>query len=210
MERQRLQINNQSGQSLVEILVSMAVLVLFVFSLATLFYIMFSVSLKDPERQTATLLLKKANDYLDTISDSGWSDSIAANTGTLYLIPKVSGAGFDLVSTPTSTKYDGSDYYIKLDLSSKGRDGNNNVLVSGGTDDTSLKGAVLSVASGTTSNDVVNIVRTVSRNDSEVFHQTDWSGVATTNSVVAGSEGGNYGSVDATHLVLVNGSIKVK
>jgi type II secretory pathway pseudopilin PulG len=174
IHQHKIKINN-AGQSLVEILVAVAVGIIFI--LGTVIVINFALkSGKDIEKvQTATSLAKGLLDNVKIFADSNWHniDTLATTSANHYYLnttsspfTAVSGDENILVSTTTYTRY----FYVE-DVY---RDGSGQITESGGTLDPSTK--KVTVVYGWLGSNPKSISVYITRSKNNIFIQTDWSG----------------------------------
>ena len=165
----------RKGQSLVEVLVALAVGTIFIIGAASVIIPSLRSSTEANRLQTAAALGKELMENTRVFSEADWHNIYDLNKSSsshYYLTTStspftaVAGDETVAVSTTTYTRY----FYID----NVGRDGSGNILSSGGTDDPSTQkvSVVCRWSGGPTS----TITAYLTRFRNNVLDQTDWSG----------------------------------
>ena len=167
--------SRNEGQSLVEVLVALAVGTIFILGAASVIAPSLRSSGASNRIQTAAALGKELIENVRVFSEANWHNIYDLNktsSNHYYLTTStspfaaVAGDETVAVSTTTYTRY----FYID----NVGRDGSGNILASGGTDDPSTQKVTVSYQ--WTGGTAATITAYLTRFRNNVLYQTDWSG----------------------------------
>lgn len=170
----------QRGQSLIELVIAIAVGVLFITGALGIIVVSLRVNLQNTGSQSATELTQELLEQVTVFANADWHnlDLAPAATGTpLYLVPS---GGFFTLATGTEAIVltgDTNQYSRSFALYDVYRDASNNIGDENDTYDPSTLRVVSSVT-WTESGDVASLVaeKYVARIRNRQFLQTDWSG----------------------------------
>jgi type II secretory pathway pseudopilin PulG len=170
-----MRLENRCGQSLVEILIGMAIGISLIIAGIGLIVPALNSNKQVSNIQIGTALARELLDNTRVWSERDWHNILSLATGTAnryYLIttasPYASSSGSQTitVSTTTYTRY----FYV----SDGYRDASGNITASGGTYDPSTK--LITVAYGWPGVPTSTMSMYLTRNEENIYLQSDWSG----------------------------------
>lgn len=168
-------IKYNSGQSLVEILVALAVGIIFV--LGTIIAVQMSLKTgKDSEKiQTSAMFARELMDNVKIFAESDWHNisNLATTSANKYYL-NTSNSPFTVVSGEESISVGTTTYSRYFYVDDVYRDGSGQITQSGGTLDPSTKKITI-VYKWIGGNDKY-LITYLTRFKNMIFNQTDWSG----------------------------------
>lgn len=177
---------NQSGTTLVEVLVATALVGIMMPPLAIALISSYTARPSLTQQISATSLLQEITEAAKSVSENGWT-SFAVD-GTYH--PVVSGSSWTLASG-SGTVGNLTDQVVISDVQ---RGTSDNIVSSGGTDDPSTKLVVASVSWTTPTNSSISTDMYLTRWQNEASwtqaSQADFNGDTLNNTVVTGTGGG--------------------
>jgi len=202
--------SRRNGQSLIEILVAVAIGAIMITAAATIIAPVLKINTQAGRTQTAAALGKELIDNVRVFGERDWHNilNLATTSASHYYLSTssspfsaVSGNETVVVSTTTYTRY----FYVE-DVERGVSDGA--IVASGGTNDPSTKKVTVAYSwpQGTTT--TVSIYLT--RNRSNIFSQTDWSGGPEENLVFSTSTIKFSTSTNNIDYSTTTGSITIK
>ena len=170
-------LQNKSGQSLIEILIAMAVGIITILAAVTVLTLMLRISKQDVSFQTAAFLEQEVVDNLLVTSERDWQEVANTSEDKQYHLEITETRGGFVIKEGTETVFiDGVDYIYYLEIDPVKRD-DDGAISSSGTDDPSTKKVKLSVTWKFQGDDELSTVtKYITRSKNEVFRQTNWSG----------------------------------
>ncbi|HEY4475220.1 MAG TPA: prepilin-type N-terminal cleavage/methylation domain-containing protein [Candidatus Paceibacterota bacterium] len=230
MDQSVIKIKNQSGQSLVEILIAVAVGGALILAASTLIAVVLRVSATNKYLQAASYLSQELLDEVTVYSEAKWYYSTSPPNYGIYNLAKGSGNHYYLnisVSpfqwvqgdeTGASTNIDGVQYARYFYVENVCRDLNNSNIVSlfsqgsscvlGKEDPSTQK--VTAVTSWPQGGEV-RISKFVTRSRNNAFHQTDWYGGPTSPTPIVIREPDNkFFSSESIDFYSVVGEISIQ
>jgi len=170
-------LQNKSGQSLIEILIAMAVGIITILAAVTVLTLMLRISKQDVSFQTAAFLEQEVVDNLLVTSERDWQEVANTSEDKQYHLETTETRGVFVIKEGTETVFiDGVDYIYYLEIDPVNRD-DDGAISSSGTDDPSTKKVKLSVTWKFQGDDEISTVtKYITRSKNEVFRQTNWSG----------------------------------
>ena len=170
-------LQNKSGQSLIEILIAMAVGIITILAAVTVLTLMLRISKQDVSFQTAAFLEQEVVDNLLVTSERDWQEVANTSEDKQYHLETTETRGVFVIKEGTETVFiDGVDYIYYLEIDPVKRD-DDGAISSSGTDDPSTKKVKLSVTWKFQGDDEISTVtKYITRSKNEVFRQTNWSG----------------------------------
>ena len=170
-------LQNKSGQSLIEILIAMAVGIITILAAVTVLTLMLRISKQDVSFQTAAFLEQEVVDNLLVTSERDWQEVANTSEDKQYHLEITETRGVFVIKEGTETVFiDGVDYIYYLEIDPVKRD-DDGAISSSGTDDPSTKKVKLSVTWKFQGDDELSTVtKYITRSKNEVFRQTNWSG----------------------------------
>jgi len=191
----------RNGQSLMDILVGVALGVIFIFAAVSAIGPALNTSSQASRTQTAAWLASGLLSNLQTWANGDWHPVLLLATGTAnhyFLItsssPYTATSGIETVLNATTS------YWRYFYISDVYRDSGGNIVTSGGSYDPSTK--LATVAYGWNGGTTSTASEYLTRNQQQVYSQIDWSGgtapsstsVSTTNFQFTSSSNINYAS----------------
>ena len=169
--------NDMNGQSLVELLISLAFGVLVMLTAFGMMRFLARFSSYDPVAQTATFIGRQVAYSASAAADGSWANVASTAPGVQYRVA-TSSAGFAVVAGPATTTVNGIAYSSYFTVDPVARDAVTDVPVaSGGIDDPATKKVTTTVSwtyQGKPYSDTIEGY--VTRTKNEAIWQTDWSG----------------------------------
>lgn len=165
-----------SGQSLVELLVALGLVVVVMMMALGIMRFLIHLGAYDPVAQAGALVARQAADAAVQASAGSWSAIAAATPGTEYHVA-TSTNGFTLALGAASSTVNGIVYTNYITVDAVLRSATDTIVASGGTDDPATKKiTVVSswVYRGASQTEVIESYTARTRNDAAV--QTDWIG----------------------------------
>ncbi|MBI4085511.1 MAG: prepilin-type N-terminal cleavage/methylation domain-containing protein [Candidatus Liptonbacteria bacterium] len=192
--------SNNSGQSIIEILIALTVGSIFIIGAATIITPSLRSSAQANKVQVSSALGRGLLDNVRVFSESDWHNiyNLATSSANKYYLT-TSTSPFTAVTGTESVVFATTTYIRYFYLDSVGRDGSGNILSSGGTNDPSTE--KVTVVYGWTNGVTSSFPTYLTRHSNKVFDQTDWSGgpgqegpATTTNNMFSTSTQINYSS----------------
>lgn len=173
-----MQLAASSGQSLVELVIGIAIGILFITGAVGIIVLTLRISSQNKFSQTASELSHEFANQIPTLTDANWHelyDVSPHSTSTVYqLVPS---GNFLTVATGTeSLTINGQAYSRSFVVEDVYRDSNGSITESGGTlDPSTLKVTITTswVQLGDTAS--ISLVEYVTRNKSRIFRETNWA-----------------------------------
>jgi len=167
-----------SGQSLMEIIIGMAVATIFIGASVGAISLILRSNYDVRTTQIADSLTQEYLNALQTVSEKNWHDIYDLNgkgsSSQFYLI--ASGTTFAILSSATTTIMEEKSFTRYFSVENVNRDGSGNIVETGGNEDPSTQKITATIDwEGGRSLDKTQYL-TRSRN--LIFRQTDWSGGA--------------------------------
>ncbi len=203
------------GQSLVEILIALALLVLVMLTSFAIIRFLIRLSSYDPVAQTGSFIVRGTAHGAASLAQGSWPAIASLPIGTYNIA--TSSLGFVVVAGAVTSTVNGIVYTTSFSVSPVLRDSGDAIVASGGTDDSATKKVTATVSwsyGGAPYSEVVE--QYVARTGSEVIAQTDWvGGPACSGSdlpLSAGTVATQFCSVTAGSLdyTSVPGSVKIQ
>lgn len=178
----------QSGQSLVEILVAVAIGAIIIGGASYAISFILLSGTANEQRQTATILANDVISKVQAVADANWLDIYNLSGKGPASQFKIAASGIQLaVATGTATSSINSTVYtFYFSVENVNRDASDNIVTSGGTNDPSTQKVTAKVEwvnRGLSQNFQLTEYLTRWRNN--VFNQTDWSGGASADAVLS-------------------------
>lgn len=189
----------RSGQSLVEVLVAVAIGALFVIAAATIIAPTLKVSSEAGQIQAGTALARQLLDNVKTWADGDWHNilNLATSSANTYYL-STSSSPFSSVSGQESVRVSTTTYTRFFYLDDVYRDNSDLIVTAGGSYDPSSKKVTI-VYKWPPINATHTISAYITRSANRVFWQTDWFNgpgqdgpVTTTNSAFSTSSNIDY------------------
>ncbi len=131
------------GVALVEVVISSAIFLIAVLGITAAFSLSLKASLQNTSKVQATLLAEEGIEAMRAVRDGGWTSKIVPLTaGTSYYLYWT---GTNWTSTTTYALVD-STFERKVVLGSVSRDSNQNIVLSGGTNDANTRKVTVTVS----------------------------------------------------------------
>jgi len=175
-----LNFKNKSGQSLIEVLIAMAVGTITILAAVTVLTLMLRIGKQDVSFQTAAFLEQEVVDKLLVTADRDWQEVAETSDDETYYLKTTEAKGFEIVEGTKTVDIDGVNYtyYIEFDEVNRSDSG---AISSSGSSDPSTRKVELSVTWKFQGDDEISTVtKYITRSKNEVFRQTNWSGGPTT------------------------------
>lgn len=168
----------EDGQSLIEIVIAVAVAGLIITATITGLVFILRVSEEDIAWQTASSLQRQMFDGVSITAGKDWQEISKTFPGrNYYLKPSDSEGNYKIVDGKTSSDINGVVYEQFFTVSEVERGGNGDIVDSGGVLDPSTKKIDIFISWPTGEGEAVSTVNYyLTRVKNEVFLQTDWSG----------------------------------
>jgi type II secretory pathway pseudopilin PulG len=170
------QLPKTSGQSLIEILIGIAVGVIIIGGVTATIAVTLRSNVQNKNVQSATSLSQELVNKLTDFASANWHNIDTLGSGQYHLIQ--SGAAFSVQSEsePAQT-IDGVPFTRYFTVQSVSRDANDDIVTVGGTNDPSTKKVVITVSWQQGPDPVQTTVnKFITRSKNLVFQQTDWAG----------------------------------
>jgi|AP45_3_1055517.scaffolds.fasta_scaffold06022_4 type II secretory pathway pseudopilin PulG len=170
-------LKNKSGQSLIEILIAMAVGIITILAAVTVLTLMLRIGKQDVSFQTAAFMEQEVIDNLLVTSERDWQEVAETSEDKKYYLKATETKGvFEIIEGSKTVAIDAVDYTYYLEIDPVNRD-SSGAIASSGTDDPSTKKVELSVTWKFQGDDEISTVtKYITRSKNEVFRQTNWSG----------------------------------
>ncbi|PIR88537.1 MAG: hypothetical protein COU09_01660 [Candidatus Harrisonbacteria bacterium CG10_big_fil_rev_8_21_14_0_10_44_23] len=166
------------GQSLIEVVIGVGLSSIFIAGAVGAIVLSLRVGNDNQFSQIASELNHKIAEEIVAISRNDWNDVRDLSTSTPYHTTS-SGSFYAVVSGTTTVQVDQYSFEQSFILDDVYRDGENNVVASGGSWDPATKKITLTTAWDQDGNSgSLSFVRYITSYGNAVFHQTDWSGGA--------------------------------
>lgn len=166
------------GQSLVELLIALALGVLVMLTAFAMIRFLVRLSSYDPIAQTGAFLARETAHGGTALAEGSWNAIASLPVGEHHIA--TSTAGFIVLSGTATSSMNGIVYTRSFTVSPVARDGADAIVSIGGTDDSATKKIKATVSwsyGGQTYSEAVE--RYVARTGSEVIVQTEWVGGST-------------------------------
>jgi len=166
----------QSGQSLIELIVGIAVGVIFIVGAAGIIMVSLRVDFRNTFAQTAHEIAIELGEQVRVFANADWHNVDTLSTSTAYHLA-TSTTFLDDQSGSSTIVIDGNSYTRSFTLEPVYRDASGEITTpSGILDPSTLR--VVSTASWTErgDQDSATVELYLTRNRNRLFHQTDWSG----------------------------------
>ncbi|HTY39813.1 MAG TPA: hypothetical protein VMC43_01850 [Candidatus Paceibacterota bacterium] len=204
---QRLTID-QGGQSLIEILIAVALGVLMIIAAVSGIMPSLRVNSTSVRSQVASSLGRELLENVRIVADANWPSigTLATSSANKFYLNTAS-SPFSVAAGTQTTTVGTTTYSRYFYLSDVNRDGGGNITAGVGTPDPSTK--KLTVIYGWTSGPTSSISTYLARSRTRIFWQTDWSGgpgqdgpVSTTNNMFSTSSNMDYSTTTGSIRIL--------
>ena len=176
-----LNFKNKSGQSLIEVLIAMAVGTITILAAVTVLTLMLRIGKQDVSFQTAAFLEQEVVDKLLVTADRDWQEVAETSDDKKYYLKTPEAKGFEIVEGTKTVAIDDVDYTYYIEFDEVNRSDSSGAISSSGSSDPSTRKVELSVTWKFQGDDEISTVtKYITRSKNEVFRQTNWSGGPTT------------------------------
>jgi Tfp pilus assembly protein PilV len=171
-----LNFKNKSGQSLIEVLIAMAVGTITILAAVTVLTLMLRIGKQDVSFQTAAFLEQEVVDNLLVTAERDWQEVAETSDDEKYYLSTTTAKGvFEIVEGTKTVAIDDVDYTYYIEFDEVNR--SNGAISSSGSSDPSTRKVELSVTWRFQGDDEISTVtKYITRSKNEVFRQTNWSG----------------------------------
>ena len=173
-----LNFKNKSGQSLIEVLIAMAVGTITILAAVTVLTLMLRIGKQDVSFQTAAFLEQEVVDRLLVTAERDWQEVAETSDGETYYLKTTEAKGvFEIVEGTKTVAIDDVDYTYYIEFDEVNRSDSSGAISSSGSSDPSTRKVELSVTWRFQGDDEISTVtKYITRSKNEVFRQTNWSG----------------------------------
>jgi len=204
---------NKSGQSLIEVLIAMAIGTITILAAVTVLTLMLRVGEQDAFFQTATFLEQELVDNLLVTVERDWQEVAGTVSDKKYYLATTTDEGVFEIKEEEDGKIvniDNKDYIYYIELDPVKRD-SNGAISDSGSNDPSTKKVKVTVTWKFQGDDEISVInKYVTRSKNRVFRQTNWSGGPTGTDEVVSDVTNKFFESSGLDFVFQPGLLKVE
>lgn len=172
-----LNFKNKSGQSLIEILIAMAVGTITILAAVTVLTLMLRVGKQDVSFQTAAFLEQEVVDNLLVTAERDWQEVAETSDNKKYYLKITETKGvFEIVEGTKTVAIDDVDYTYYIEFDEVNRSSSGAISSSGSKDPSTRRVELLVTWKFQGDDEISTVTKYITRSKNEVFRQTNWSG----------------------------------